>query len=363
MLCSDSEVMCGVVAGSIIGPNDPVLITGSSGFIGSRVVKLLLDRGFRELRCLVRPSSNITALRNSLAGYDEANVNIIEGNLLSRDDCERAARDAAVIYHLAAGRGVKSYPDAYLNSVVTTRNLLDVAVRNRGLKRFVSISSLSVYSNGNIGRRGLLDETCEEEIRPALRGDAYTFAKVGQDRLIREYEKRYGIPVVLLRPGVVYGPGNKGIHGRIGIGTFGLFLHLGGSNIIPLSYVDNCADAIVLAGITPGVDGQVFNVVDDELPTSRRFLRLYKRQVKDFPSLFVPYPVFYFFCYIWEKYSAWSEGQLPPVFNRAMCRNYWKGNRYSNRKLKELLGWRPVVGFDEAMGRYSEYQRTVGARR
>src|SRR5438874_10347596 len=51
------------------------------------------------------------------------------------------------------------------------------------------------------------------------------------------------------------------------------------SNTIPLTYVDNCADAIVLAGLKPGVDGEVFNVVDDDLPSSRRFLRLYKQNV------------------------------------------------------------------------------------
>jgi nucleoside-diphosphate-sugar epimerase len=346
-------------ARSIVGPKDPILITGSNGFIGSRVVKSLLERGFRELRCLVRPSSTLTALNSAVAGHAEAHVRIIEGNLLSREDCERAAEDAAVIYHLAAGRGVKSYADAYLNSVVTTKNLLNAAVSDRGLRRFVSISSFSVYSNRKIRRRGLLDETCEEESHPDLRGDAYCFAKVGQDRLIREYEQRYGMPVVILRPGVVFGPGNNGIHGRVGIGTFGIFLHLGGANILPLSYVDNCADAIVLAGTTPGVDGQVFNVVDDELPTSRRFLRLYKRRARDFASLFVPYPVFYLFCYLWEKYSKWSEGQLPPVFNRMMCSTYWKGNRYSNEKLKKLLHWKPKVGFEEAANRYFEYQKTV----
>ena len=88
---------------------------------------------------------------------------------------------------------------------------------------------------------------------------------------------------MIVRPGVVYGPGNKGITGRVGLGTFGLFLHLGGSNEIPLTYVDNCADAIVLAGIKGGVDGEVFNVVDDDLPTSRKFLRLYKKNVRPLP--------------------------------------------------------------------------------
>ena len=79
-----------------------------------------------------------------------------------------------------------------------------------------------------------LNESCEVDDRPELRGDAYTFAKVGQEEIVREYAEKYGIKCVTLRPGVVFGPGNKGIHGRIGIGTFGVFLHLGGGNTIPL---------------------------------------------------------------------------------------------------------------------------------
>jgi len=58
-----------------------------------------------------------------------------------------------------------------------------------------------------------------------------------------------------------------------------------GQNTIPLTYVDNCAEAIALAGLRRGVDGDVFNIVDDDLPTSRQFLRLYKKHVKHFASL------------------------------------------------------------------------------
>src|SRR5438874_10881692 len=88
------------------------------------------------------------------------------------------------------------------------------------------------------------------------------------------------------------------------------------SNTIPLTYVDNCADAIVLAGLTPGVEGEVFNVVDDDLPSSRRFLRLYKQNVNKFSSIYVPHVCSYALCYLWERYSARSEGQMPPAFTR-----------------------------------------------
>jgi nucleoside-diphosphate-sugar epimerase len=158
-----------------------------------------------------------------------------------------------------------------------------------------------------------------------------------------EYATRRRIPYAIVRPGQVYGPGNEGISGRVGIGTFGIFLHLGGSNTIPLTYVDNCANAIILVGLRLGAEGEIFNVVDDDLPTSREFLRLFKRHVRPFPSLYVPHWLSYALCYSWEKYSSWSHEQLPPIFNRRRWNSYWKPTRYSNEKLKRQIGWKPRV--------------------
>jgi len=343
----------------IISPDEPTLITGSNGFIGSRVVATLLRLGFSNLRCLVRPSSNLHALQAVIQSSPGARCEVMQGNLLSREDCAKAAKGIRVIYHLAAGIE-KTFPGSFLNSVVTTRNLLDSAVAAGCLKRFVNVSSFAVYSNWNLGRHEVLDETCEIESHSVERAEAYAFAKLKQDQLVIEYSEKYKIPFVIVRPGAVYGPGAHQITARVGINTFGFFLHLGGSNRIPLTYVDNCAEAIALAGLKTGVDSEVFNVVDDDLPTSRRFLRMFKKHARQFKSLYLPYPVFYVLCWLWESYSKWSEGQLPPAFNRRRCATYWKGNRYSNQKLKERLGWKPSVPFKEASRRYFEYVRQAG---
>src|SRR2546426_7831896 len=293
----------------IIGPDDPILVTGATGFIGSSLVESLLDRGFRNVRCFARLSSKVARVEAAGRRYAGARVEMITGNLLSREDCAAATKDVAVIFHLAAGRGEKSFPDAFMNSVVTTRNLLEASLRHTCLRRFVSISSFAVYTNTQKPRWRLLDESCPVEKRPELRGDAYCFAKVKQDEIVTEYGKRFGIPYVIVRPGYVYGPGNEGLTGRVGIGTFGVFLHLGGSNPIPVTYVDNCAEAIVLAGLKKGIDGEVFNVVDDDLPSSRQFLRLYKENVRRFKSIYVPHVVSHALCCLWEWYSNWSEGR------------------------------------------------------
>jgi nucleoside-diphosphate-sugar epimerase len=342
----------------LIGTDEPILVTGATGFIGSRLVKALLDAGFRNVRCFARPTGDRTEL-DAACGAD-ARLEVSRGNLLSPADCVAATRDVAVIFHLAAGRGVKSFPDAFMNSVVTTRNLLDAARAHARLRRFVSISSFVVYSNREKPRRGVLDESSQVEQHPARREDPYCFAKVKQDEIVQEYGRRFGIPYVIVRPGYVYGPGKHAISGRVGLDTFGVFLHLGGSNAVPLTFVDNCAQAIMLAGLTKGIDGRVFNVVDDDLPSSRRFLALYKQNVRRFTSVYLPHAVSYACCWLWESYARWSEDQLPPVFNRRGWHAYWKKTRYTNDKLKTELGWRPHVSTSEGLSRYFQSCREGG---
>ncbi len=339
----------------IIRQDDLILVTGATGFIGSRLVENLLDRGFRNIRCFARPHSEMAKVETLVSRHrDGARVEVVNGNLLSLEDCKAATAGVKVIFHLAAGRGEKSYPDAYLNSVVTTWKLLESSLTHQCLLRFVNVSSFTVYSNEQKPQWRRLDESCPVEEHPESRGDAYTFAKVRQDEIVIEYGKKFDIPYVIVRPGYVYGPGNQAISGRVGIDTFGVFLHLGGSNPIPFTYVDNCADAIALAGLSPGVDGEVFNVVDDELPSSRRFLRMYKQNVRRFKSIYVPHLMSYGLCYLWERYAAWSEGQLPPAFNRRRWHANWKNTRYSNEKLKVRLGWTPRVSTAEGLQRYFE---------
>jgi nucleoside-diphosphate-sugar epimerase len=338
----------------IINLDDPILITGANGFIGCRVVEKVLEKGFRNVGCFVRPSGNLNELNRIINASGKGKVALIKGNLLSGEDCKKATEGIMVVFHLAAGIE-KSFPGCFMNSVIATRNLLDAVIVDGVLRRFVNVSSLAVYSNKETGKNKPLDETCEIDIQSELRYEAYAYGKVKQDELLLEYTKRFNIPYVIVRPGDVYGRGRKKIPGKVGIDTFGVFLHLGGSSKVPLTYVDNCAEAIVLSGITKGIDGEIFNIVDDDLPKSHEYLRMYKKKVRRFRSISVPYPAWYFFCLLWEKYSVWSEGQLPPAFNRRRCIAGWKRMGFSNRKAKEMLKWKQKVSTRDALLDYFEY--------
>jgi nucleoside-diphosphate-sugar epimerase len=236
-------------------------------------------------------------------------------------------------------------------SALGTRNLL-VAFLNVGKPgRFVNVSSFAVYSNLSLKRGGLLDETCPLEDAPQERFDAYGFGKLKQEELVREYGRNHKLPYVILRPGYVFGPGKRELNGRVGINTFGFFVQVNGSNVLPLTFVDNCAEAVVLAGLKAGVEGEIFNVVDDELLSAQQFLEAYNKKVGG-RSFRIPYSIGHLLCLIWENYSRWSKGQLPPVFNRRRCSAEWKGNRYSNHRLKERVGWTPRIPMKQAMERF-----------
>jgi nucleoside-diphosphate-sugar epimerase len=332
----------------IVSLDDRILVTGSNGFIGTKVVEKLLECGFANLRCFVRPSSYLGGLKNVFAKFDAGRtIELVTGDLLSRNDCQKAAEGISIIYHLAAGME-KSFAGAFMNSALATRNLMDAFLQFGRPKRFANISSFAVYSNLTLKRGGLLDETCPLEDAPQERFDSYGFGKLKQEELVKEYGSKYKLPYVIVRPGYVFGPGKRELSGRVGNSTFGLFVQVSGAQSLPLTFVDNCAEAIVLAGLRPGIDGQVFNVVDDELLTARQFLQTCKA-TKRFRSIRVPYWLAYGACFAWEKYSKWSNGQLPPVFNARRCAAEWKSQRYSNEKLKERVGWRPRVPMKEAM--------------
>ncbi len=171
----------------------PVLVTGAAGFVGSRVVASLLRLGFTRIVCGVRRSSDRRLLQEAIAPEFADRCRIVEANLLSRDECRELAAGAEIVFHLVAGRG-KSFPHCFQGSVISTRNVLDAVLDRGGLRRFVNVSSLAVYSNFRLARGAVWDESCPLEDNLDERYDAYIYGKLKQDELVQEYHARHGLP-------------------------------------------------------------------------------------------------------------------------------------------------------------------------
>jgi nucleoside-diphosphate-sugar epimerase len=327
-----------------------VLVTGATGFLGSALVERLLTHGEAGVVALARPGSRLDRLA-PLVDRHGSRLRILTGSLSSTEAASRVLAEARphVVHHAAAGlRGAPA--DLFLNTVVASRNLLEAALRTAPRPRFVLVSSFSVYGVADRPRGSRLDEQTPLEPHPERR-DPYAQAKLRQERLFEEYRAAHGVEVVVLRPGVIYGPGGAAIPSRVGLALPGVFLAIAGGNTLPLSYVENCADALVMAGREEAAGGRVFNVHDDDLPTSREFLRRYRREVGPLRTLPLPYPATMALAWAIARYHEASRGQLPAVLTPYRVASTWKGNRFDNARLKSI-GWRPTVPTEEGLRRH-----------
>lgn len=325
-----------------------ILITGAGGFLGKAIIERLLAHGQTDLRCMLRDLSKRRGLEAIAARHPEARLEFVTANLRNPAEIVPTVAGCEMVIHAAAA--LKGSPaEMFLDSVVASRNLLEVVVNELRPIRVVLVSSFGAMGVAEMQRGAMIDEGTPLERHPEQR-DVYSHSKLRQEQLFWEYHEKYGFELVVLRPGVIYGPGGGHFSNRVGLNLFGRFLHLGGKNLLPLTYVDNCAEAIVVAALYEGANGQVYNVVDDDLVTSRQYLALYKSRVRPVRSIPVPY-----FALMWgsrmiERYSQRSRGQLPAIFTPYKTRAMWAGNHFSNAKLKSI-GWRPLISTREGLER------------
>lgn len=332
-----------------------VLVTGAGGFLGQRIARSLLQQGVEDLRLHVRqrpPEGLVEELR---AAFPQARIEWAGANLLARDALASLVADVDCLVHAAAGmRGAAA--DMFANSVVATRNLLEAAGA-AGVRRVVQISSFAVYRTETLGRNAVHDESVPLETVGVDKGP-YGYAKVRQEQLLDEYRARFGFETVVLRPGVIYGEGGGALSPRVGIGAMGLFFSLGGGATLPLTYVENCADAVAVAALK-APPGSAFNVVDDDLPSCRRYLREYRRLVRRLRTIPVPYPMLLQGSRMLVWYHRRSKGQLPAVFTPYVVRSMYRPLRYANAALKQI-GWSPRVTTQAGLERTFRYLHGKG---
>lgn len=324
-----------------------ILVTGGSGFLGQWVVRRLLERTQTSIRCLVRPGPRPPALSGLAAQWPGRKIELHPASLPAPAAVLAAALDGIrVVVHIAAGKQ-GSAPALVANTVVGSEALFQAAVRAR-VERFVLVGSLGVHDTASLPRGAVVDEDTPLDPHPEWR-DPYTFSKHRQETLAREYALNDGLPLVVVRPGVIIGPSAEILVTRVGLRMFGLLLHLGGANRLPFTYVSNCADALVLAATRTSLGSDTFNVVDDDLPTSKQIVVAYRSKVRRVRSIFLPRialgPI--------ARMNAWAnrrtQGQIPVVFSEYDARTIWKGLRFSNERAKSLLGWIPAVPMRAAL--------------
>src|SRR5436190_15864702 len=154
-----------------------VWVTGGTGFLGSRVVRQLTERAF-DVHCLVRSKKAAAALEGSLSPDAASRVTFVFGSLNDPEACRALAASAPIGYPIASSLG-GSAAALFSANVVATRTLLQAA-RASACRRFVLVSSMSVYGTYHLPKKTVLDEGCPLDTAPQDR-DPYAFSKIVQE--------------------------------------------------------------------------------------------------------------------------------------------------------------------------------------
>lgn len=310
-------------------------VTGATGFLGSRVVRRLVERGDRVI-ALAREGAGADAL-------EKLGVEVLRGDLNDVTPALEIAAGCDVVYHVGA-RVATSGPweEFFRVNVEATQRLMDAALGGRA-KRFVHVSSLGIF---DIPRDQMdIGDESDYDGRPFLRGH-YTRSKLDADRLACT-AVRTGRNVVVVRPGVLFGPKpqNQGVF----LGRVKKFLKpdllavvSSPSYRVPLVYVENAADAVVLAGTSETVERGIFNVIDDPDLTQERYFRTLSEarprplRVIYLPvSLVAPVVKAVDFVHKLVKRRPWTVAYQLLRSERSA--------RYSTDAARTRLGWTPAV--------------------
>lgn len=315
-----------------------VLVTGATGFVGGYVVDACLKRGW-SVAAFARPTSDVKELQ-------ARGVAVVQGNLGDPAACARALADADVVVHCAAKVGDWGPHEEYVKANVDDLRVLLDACKGHALSRFVHLSSLGVYPATH--HHGS-DETMP--IRADHR-DGYSRSKALAEQLALKYHAEFGVPVVVLRPGFVYGPGDRTVLPRI-IRNLrqGMVRYPGGGNAaLNTIFVRNLIDAIFLAIDKDEAVGQVYNLTDGEFVSKRRFIEKVTDAL-DLPRPRRTPPLWFARAATWisETLAMARGAKEAPAFNFPRLKFMGLNLDFSIEKAKAELGYRPRVDFDEAM--------------
>jgi nucleoside-diphosphate-sugar epimerase len=324
-----------------------LLITGASGFLGRHLVAQAVLNG-HDVRAQVRPASNI----KNLGWEDHPCVEIVRADLRSKADLDDIVRGVDAVISNAACKAGDFYTQ-FAGTVITTENLLQ-AMANADVKRLVSISTFSVYGFLKMRDGELLHETSPLDYNPIDR-DEYAQTKLVQEELVHEFTSEHHGKVTIIRPGVIYGQDNLWT-ARIGmeLGPDRCLL-VGGRTILPITYVENCAQAVILSAEKDEAIGQTYNIVDDDLPTHRQYLTaLNKHRTPQMKSLPMPWLVMRYLAALAlgvNKMLLGRRAKVPSILRPAALHARCKPATYTNKRIKDTLGWSPKYTLEDAMKR------------
>lgn len=321
-------------------PNE-VVVLGGTGFIGRRVVAGLLERGL-PVSAVVRRAHSLPAVLTQAA--QDGRLRLLPGRLEDAQALAAALQEAKTVVHLATGGG--DTWEKIERSMIQGSVAVAEAALAAGVERFVYVSSIAaLYAGADCGT-AVLEDSLETDPKPEGR-EIYSRGKMAAEKALLALHRERGLPLVIVRPGVVLGEGTPLQHSGLGLWVrdnhcvgWGL-----GDNPLPVVAVDDVADALVRLVAHEGhdLDGKALNLCT-QTPLSAREIVEEMRRATGRDLHFHPRPLWLSQTMEIGKWIVKKIGRRPgatfPSYRDLKTRALVP--RFSSRTAREVLGWRPV---------------------
>ncbi len=238
-----------------------VLVTGAAGFLGGHLVDMLVERG-DEVRAMVLPKEDARRLRQL------PRVEVVKGDMTDPASLKSAVQGVQRVYHVAAKTGPWGPEDAYW--AVNVRGMAELihAAMDAGVERIVHTSSITVYGHH-------LHGIITEDAPLHAEDNPYSRTKIAGEKLIADLVRDEGAPVVIVRPGWIYGPRDTASFGRfVALVESGKGFFVGsGKNIVPVVYVRDVAQGLIKAGDAGDhAPGHAYTIANDHRVSQADYL-------------------------------------------------------------------------------------------
>ncbi len=322
------------------------LVTGATGFVGAHLLDALLAEGW-SVRVLALPGEDVSRWEQG------GRVAVTRGDVRRRENLPDAMRGVDTVFHLAAIHGLWRPPQEYEDVNVRGAENVCQAALEAGVRRLVHVSTWTVYG---MGLRGAVDE--QAPLRPIL--DAYAVTKAKADERVQRLAREHGLPAVVVRPGTMFGPGD-----RVNFGRMAERLHAGkavligsGRNPLPFVYVTDCVRGMIAAA-QRGRIGEAYNLATDAPMSQAEFWCTMAEELGERPPrLRVPYSLLYAAAYAAERAVRNPGPTRQPVVTRLGVKLFGSENRHAIGKARRELGYAPSVSIREGIRLTASWYRS-----